>query len=81
LRELIVPPERLAGALADAGVPTRFGDLDPPVSAQTARWAIRNCHFMRNRFTVPDLLFFLGWWDDAFVERLLRRVRTLGAGL
>ncbi len=81
LRELVVAPERLAVALADAGVPTRFGDLDPPVSAQTARWAIRNCHFMRNRFTVPDLLFFLGWWDDAFVERLLQRVRSMGAGL
>jgi glycerol-1-phosphate dehydrogenase [NAD(P)+] len=35
---------------------------------------------MRNRFTLADLLFFLGWWDDAFVERLLERVRCAGAG-
>lgn len=81
LRELVASPERLAGALTDAGVPARFGDLDPPVSPQTARWAIRNCHLMRNRFTLVDLLFFLGWWDDTFVERLLERARSVGTGL
>lgn len=73
LRELVASPERLENALTDAGVPARFGDLDPPVSSQTARWAIKNCHLMRNRFTIADLLFFLGWWDNAFVERLLER--------
>jgi glycerol-1-phosphate dehydrogenase [NAD(P)+] len=43
------------------------------VSPQIVRWALENCHLMRNRFTLADLLFFLGWWDDAFVERLLER--------
>jgi glycerol-1-phosphate dehydrogenase [NAD(P)+] len=81
LRELVVAPERLGGALADAGVPVRFGELDPPVSPQTARWAIRNCHFMRNRFTIADLLSFLGWWDEAFVEKLLGRAREAAGGL
>lgn len=33
---------------------------------------------MRNRFTVANLLFFLGWWDGAFVERLLERARSVG---
>ena len=81
LRELVAPPERLASALADAGAPARFEDLDPPVSAPTVRWAIRNCRLMRNRFTVPDLLYFLGYWDEAFVEGILQRVRSAGAGL
>ncbi len=81
LRELVVSPERLGCALTDVGAPVRFGDLDPSVSPQTARWAIRNCHLMRNRFTIADLLFFLGWWDDAFVERLLDRARSVGGGL
>jgi glycerol-1-phosphate dehydrogenase [NAD(P)+] len=81
LGRIVASPERLGGALTAAGAPSRFGELDPPVSAQTARWAIRNCHLMRNRFTVADLLFFLGWWDDAFVERLLERARSVGGGL
>jgi glycerol-1-phosphate dehydrogenase [NAD(P)+] len=81
LRELVAPPELLGSALTDARLPARFGDLDPPVPPQTARWAIRNCHLMRNRFTIADLLFFLGRWDDAFVERLLERARSLGGGL
>jgi glycerol-1-phosphate dehydrogenase [NAD(P)+] len=81
LRELVASPERLGRALTDVGAPARFGDLDPPVSPQTARWAIRNCHLMRNRFTIADLLFFFGWWDDVFVERLLDRTRSVGGGL
>ncbi len=81
LAEMVVSPERLAGALSEVGAPARFSELDPPVSPDTARWAIRNCLFMRNRFTIADLLFFLGWWDGAFVERLLDRARTAGGGL
>jgi glycerol-1-phosphate dehydrogenase [NAD(P)+] len=81
LRELVASPERLGRALTDAGAPARFGDLDPPVSPQMARWAIRNCCLMRNRFTIADLLFFLGLWDDVFVERLLDRARSVGGGL
>lgn len=81
LAEMVVSPERLAGALSEVVAPVHFSELDPPVSSGTARWAIRNCLFMRNRFTVADLLFFLGWWDEAFIERLLDRARTAGGGL
>ena len=81
LSEMLLPPERLAGPLTEVGAPARFGDLDPPASPRTARWAIHNCLFMRNRFTIADLLFFLGWWDEAFVERLLDRARAAGGGL
>ncbi len=81
LKDMVAPPERLAGALTAAGAPARFGDLSSPAAPQTARWALRNCHLMRNRFTVVDLLFFLGWWDDAFVERVLDRARSVGGGL
>ncbi|QIN80107.1 iron-containing alcohol dehydrogenase [Rubrobacter marinus] len=81
LKEMVAPPEKLAGALTGAGAPARFGELDPPASPEVVRWALGNCHLMRNRFTVADLLFFLGWWDDAFVERLLDRARSAGGGL
>ena len=78
---MVASPERLGEALTGAGTPARFGDLDPPVSSRTARWAIQDCHLMRNRFTIVDLLFFLGWWDGAFVEGLLERARSAGGGL
>ncbi|HET7480910.1 MAG TPA: iron-containing alcohol dehydrogenase [Rubrobacteraceae bacterium] len=81
LREMVFSPEWLGKALQESGAPARFRDLDPPVPAETAFWALRNCHLMRNRFTVADLLFFLGWWDDAFVEGLLERARSVGGGL
>lgn len=81
LKEMVASPECPGGALTDAGAPARFGDLDPPVSPEIARWAVRNCHLMRNRFTLADLLYFLGWWNEAFVERLLERARSVGGGL
>jgi hypothetical protein len=36
---------------------------------------------MRDRFTLADLLFFAGQWDDAFIERILDRARSAGGGL
>ncbi len=64
-----------------AGAPTRFGELDPPAPPETARWALLNCHLMRNRFTLADLVFFSGFWDGGFVERILARARSAGGGL
>ncbi|HEX5847939.1 MAG TPA: iron-containing alcohol dehydrogenase [Rubrobacter sp.] len=78
---IVATPDRLGKALEASGAPARFRDLNPPVPQDTAFWALRNCHMMRNRFTLADLLFFLGWWDDAFVERLLERSRSVGGGL
>src|ERR671921_2752969 len=73
LKEMIVPPERLGNALKESGAPARFGELDPPIPEETAFWALKNCHLMRNRFTLADLLFFISWWDEGFVEKLFDR--------
>jgi glycerol-1-phosphate dehydrogenase [NAD(P)+] len=81
LMGMLVTPERLGNALKESGAPARFRDLNPPVPEDTAFWALRNCHLMRNRFTLADLLFFFGWWDDQFVGRLLERARAVGGGL
>jgi glycerol-1-phosphate dehydrogenase [NAD(P)+] len=81
LAEMTVPPEAIAGALRSAGAPAKLSDLAPGVSPETARWALLHCHLMRNRCTVADLLFFLGSWDTAFMERVLDRARAAGGGL
>jgi glycerol-1-phosphate dehydrogenase [NAD(P)+] len=71
LEAMLAPPERLRAALEAAGAPTGSDQLTPSIDAAVVRWALLNCHLMRNRFTLADLLYMLGWWNAAFVERLL----------
>jgi glycerol-1-phosphate dehydrogenase [NAD(P)+] len=78
---LLVDPVRLVEALRKVGAPLRFSQLDPPVDPDTARWAVANCHLMRDRFTVADLAWFLGAWTDADVDAVLAEASTLDAGL
>ncbi len=68
--------EVLGRSLALSGAPARFADLDPAIDAGLARWAVGNCHLMRNRFTVVDLLDVLGWWTPADVDEVLRRAEA-----
>lgn len=72
--ELTLDSYKVARLLHRAGAPKRFTDLDPAPSAERLKWVVANCQFMRERFTVADLLFLSGWWDDAGVERVLSRV-------
>ena len=64
-----------------AGAPTRYCQMTPPIDAKTARWALLNCHLYRNRFTLSDLLYYIGWWKEDFIERLIARAEELDAGL
>jgi glycerol-1-phosphate dehydrogenase [NAD(P)+] len=75
---LVASPDVLAGALAQAGAPGRIADLDPPAPEPTVRWALRALPLMRDRFTVADLRFFAGDWEDAAVDDLLARSGILG---
>jgi glycerol-1-phosphate dehydrogenase [NAD(P)+] len=81
LEALLVDPARLVEAMRTAGAPVRFAELEPAIDAETARWAIANCHLMRNRFTVADLAFFTGCWEPGDVEAVLAEAAELGAGL
>jgi glycerol-1-phosphate dehydrogenase [NAD(P)+] len=81
IRSLVAPLEEIAGALSDAGAATRFRDLQPSIEPDRARWAVENCHLMRNRFTVVDLAFLAGLWQTSAVDRLLSTASLSGAGL
>lgn len=76
---LVPEPRILATALVAAGSPTGVDGLEPWIDEDIWRWAVANCHFMRNRFTINDLLFFLGWWTDADIDLVLERVRLATA--
>jgi glycerol-1-phosphate dehydrogenase [NAD(P)+] len=77
---LSAPPE-LVESMNLAGGPTRFGALEPPAEPDLVRWALENCHLMRDRFTVADLAFFLGIWSSEHVDDLLAEASALGGGL
>jgi glycerol-1-phosphate dehydrogenase [NAD(P)+] len=78
---LLSPPRNLLESMASAGAPVRFGALKPPVEPELVRWALENCHLMRDRFTVADLAFLLGIWTQAHVRDLLAEAAELGGGL
>lgn len=65
----------LAAALRVAGAAADPRELQTWLDDETWRWAVMNCHRMRNRFTVVDLLDLLGWWEPADVDQVLHRAR------
>jgi glycerol-1-phosphate dehydrogenase [NAD(P)+] len=81
LDELLVDPVRLVEAMVEAGAPVRFSQLDPGVDPATSRWAVANCHLMRDRFTIADLATFSGAWGEEDVDAVLAEAADLGAGL
>jgi glycerol-1-phosphate dehydrogenase [NAD(P)+] len=81
LESLLMAPERIVKALREAGAPTRFSQLSEPIAAATVRWALSNCHLMRNRFTIADLAALTGAWTESDVEEIIEEAEALGAGL
>jgi glycerol-1-phosphate dehydrogenase [NAD(P)+] len=81
LRRYAYAPDVPARALQRWGAPLRFADLSPGVDPEGARWALRSLPFMRNRFTLADLLLLAGRWNDELVERVLDRAARTGGGL
>ena len=69
--------KNLAQGLALAGAASSYRQLDSWVTPEIWRWAVSNCHFMRNRVTIVDLLNALGWWTDADIDAVLARVEVL----
>ena len=74
-------PEYIAECMHKANAPCRYSVLNYPVDAKTATWAMNNCHLMRNRFSVIDLLFYTGIWNEDFVQQIIARADSMDAGL
>jgi len=75
LAELVHPPAAVVAGLTRAQHPLRYEDFGIP--EQQARWAFKNGHMMRQRFSFADLLNYLGWLDDAFVDDVFTQMGTL----
>jgi glycerol-1-phosphate dehydrogenase [NAD(P)+] len=69
--------ENLLRGLHLAGAAYSPTQLDDWVTTDVWKWAVRNCHLMRNRVTIVDLLDAAGWWTTHDVDEVLNRVDTL----
>ena len=71
-------PDQLVRVLRDAGAVSSFANLDPPVPREVVRWAIERLPFMRERFTLADLLFYSGRWDERLIDEVFSSLDELG---
>ncbi len=59
LSKLVSSPEMIQSILAQAGAPLVPQDLEPPISQEEYDFAVEYGHFIRVRFVLGDLLYFL----------------------
>jgi len=78
LASLVAAPDVLREALVRAGAASTLAELQPPTPAEVGRWAVRALPLMRDRFTVADLWFVTGAWDEPTADSLLERSGILG---
>jgi glycerol-1-phosphate dehydrogenase [NAD(P)+] len=71
----------LAAALRVAGSAAAPGELQAWLTDDIWTWAVANCHRMRNRVTVIDLLDALGWWQADDIDTVLHRARQAAEGV
>lgn len=60
LASLVCPPMIVYQILASAGAPLIPQDLKPSINWEEYDFAVKNGHFIRSRFVLSDLLYFLG---------------------
>ncbi len=60
LASLVRGPEIVRRILEQAGAPLTCEALEPPISQKEYDFAVQNGHFIRVRFVLGDLLYFLG---------------------
>lgn len=77
LERLIKRAEDFVPAYQSAGHPLYFEDLNVPLPENQGRWAYHNAHLMRKRFSHGDLLYFLGWFDEAWTDKVFARMHEL----
>jgi len=61
LASLVCSPETVYRILELSGAPLTPQDLEPPISQEEYTFAVQNGHFIRGRFVLGDLFYFLGW--------------------
>ena len=69
--------EKIIEALYLSGNPTLPEELTPPVTPEQMKFAFLNARFIRNRFTISDIIDFTGMMNDSFWKRVDTEVRRI----
>jgi hypothetical protein len=77
LQKHLMSAERYVELLRKIGHPLRFEDMQTPLSRHEVRWAFHNAHLMRKRFTIGDLAYLGGLFDDAVCDKIFARFDQL----
>jgi glycerol-1-phosphate dehydrogenase [NAD(P)+] len=70
LQRIVRPPELLVEILQRMESPTHFDQLVPPTPEAQVKFAFIHSSFIRNRFTLGDLLILLKWDLDQLWSRI-----------
>jgi len=66
-------PRTIRRILRAVALTESFESLQPPIGEMEARSAFLSAHWIRRRFTIGDLLFFLGWDRPALWQEIKQR--------
>ncbi len=77
LQKHLMSAERYVELLQKIGHPLRFEDMQTQLSRDEVRWAFHNAHLMRKRFTIGDLAYLGGLFDDAVCDKIFERFDQL----
>ncbi len=76
LQTIVRAPHELVEILQRMESPTLFEQLNPPLAEEYVKFAFMNASFIRNRFTLGDLLIFLDWDLDALWDSIWQASRA-----
>lgn len=77
LETIARPPQDLVEILQRMGSPTLFEQLNPPMAEAHIKFAFMSASFIRNRFTLGDLLLFTNWDLESLWDSIWRSSRAL----
>jgi glycerol-1-phosphate dehydrogenase [NAD(P)+] len=80
LESLMLRAEPYVRSLNASGHPMLFNELNVPIPEDQARWAYHNAHLMRKRFFASDIVYFMGWFDEGWTDRVFARMQELVDG-
>ncbi len=77
LEQHLMAPDQYVSLLRKIGHPMRFEDMETPLLKNEVRWAFHNAHLMRKRFTIGDLAFLGGMFEDNVCDVILNEFEIL----
>ena len=75
MREMILPAKTYVQMLHAAGHPLMFEELG--VEQKEAIWAYRNAYMLRKRLSITDLMIFMDWMDEDWIQWVFSEAQTL----